>query len=76
VRNLNVEMSENHVAGQVSEADSDSGHGVVHDESNVDTESNTDTYQDQVLYRLQIIDYLSYENRCNARFWFLINASE
>ncbi|RZB50107.1 myosin-11-like isoform X2 [Glycine soja] len=40
-------MSENHVAGQVSEADSDSGHGVVHDESNVDTESNTDTYQDQ-----------------------------
>ncbi|KAH1160678.1 hypothetical protein GLYMA_11G246000v4 [Glycine max] len=37
-------MSENHVAEQVS----DSGHGVVHDESNVDTESNIDTYnQDQ-----------------------------
>lgn len=56
MRNLNVEMSENHVAGQVSEADSDSGHGVVHDESNVDTESNIDTYnQDQVLTGFKLL---------------------
>lgn len=49
-------MSENHVAGQVSEADSDSGHGVVHDESNVDTESNIDTYnQDQVLTGFKLL---------------------
>ncbi|RDX71805.1 hypothetical protein CR513_48784, partial [Mucuna pruriens] len=40
-------MSENHVAEQVSEAESDSGPRVGHDESNVDDESNTDTYQDQ-----------------------------
>ncbi|CAJ1853307.1 unnamed protein product [Sphenostylis stenocarpa] len=40
VRKLNVEMSENHVAEQLSEVDS--GRGVV-----VDTESNTGTNQDQ-----------------------------
>lgn len=52
MRNLNVEMSENHVAEQVS----DSGHGVVHDESNVDTESNIDTYnQDQVLTGFKLL---------------------
>ncbi|XP_014493879.1 myosin-11 [Vigna radiata var. radiata] len=40
-------MSESHVAELVSEADSDSGGGVGHDQSNVDTESNTGTNQDQ-----------------------------
>ncbi|ESW35703.1 hypothetical protein PHAVU_001G257700 [Phaseolus vulgaris] len=38
-------MSENHVEELVS--DSDSGGGVVNDQSNVDTESNTGTNQDQ-----------------------------
>ncbi|KAK7409916.1 hypothetical protein VNO78_00317 [Psophocarpus tetragonolobus] len=40
-------MFENHVTEQVSEADLDYGHGLVHEQSNVDTESNTDTYQYQ-----------------------------
>ncbi|KAK7306206.1 hypothetical protein VNO77_44132 [Canavalia gladiata] len=40
-------MSENNVAEQVSEADSDSGPHVGHDQANGVTESNTDTYQDQ-----------------------------
>lgn len=54
MRNLNVEMSESHVAELVSEADSDSGGGVGHDQSNVDTESNTGTNQDQVLIGYQL----------------------
>ncbi|XP_047181077.1 trans-Golgi network-localized SYP41-interacting protein 1 isoform X2 [Vigna umbellata] len=40
-------MSENHVAELVPEADSDSGGGVGHEQSNVDNESNTGTNQDQ-----------------------------
>lgn len=52
-------MSENHVAEQAPEVDSDSGPHMGHDESNGVTESNTDTYQDQVpipnyLYAMEI----------------------
>lgn len=69
---MNVEMSENPVEEQASEAHLDLGP----DQSNVDTESNTDTNENQVLTGYQLLITYEMKNWGNAVFCFSINASE